>query len=278
MDDAALARLVAQHAMTSRLLGVDFVPAFRRGGADEPPAPQPPPAPDRPAAAAPTAVLVEPKARPILAPAAPAARDRELNRRRLDELRARYEAEAPHQHFITAHTRIVFGEGDPAADLVFVGEAPGEEEDRTGRPFVGKCGQLLNKMIAGMGLRREDVYICNILKTRPPNNATPTTREIELCEPYLREQLGIISPRVIVCLGLPASRAILKTDESMAKMRGRWRQYVLPSGEVVPTLATYHPSYVLRNYTEQTRRLVWSDLRMAMERLGLAPTGGGPQG
>lgn len=277
---ARLARLVRQHAQTSRLMGVDFVPVYRAGGAEAvsqagavaqvpgvepPPAPVPPaPTPVPPAApTAPSPVVVEAK------PATP--RDRVTQQARLDDLRTRYEKDAPHRSFVTAHTKIVFGEGDPAARLVFIGEAPGEEEDRTGRPFVGRSGELLTKMIGGMGLTREDVYICNILKTRPPNNATPTGREIEICEPYLREQVSIIAPRVIVTLGLPASRAILKSDESMTKMRGRWRTYSLIDGGTVDVMPTFHPAYVLRNYTEETRRTVWGDLQMVMKKLVESP-------
>jgi DNA polymerase len=195
--------------------------------------------------------------------------DRAAAGRSLAALRERYEREAPHQHFVTAHTRIVFGEGDPRARLCFVGEAPGEEEDRTGRPFVGRAGQLLSKMIAAMGLSREQVYICNVLKTRPPNNATPTAREIELCEPYLHEQLAIVAPQVIVALGLPASRALLHTDESMARLRGRWHTLLLPNQVAVPVMPTYHPAYLLRAYTDENRGKVWSDLLMVIDRLGM---------
>ncbi|CAG0981942.1 Type-4 uracil-DNA glycosylase [Phycisphaerales bacterium] len=261
MEDLA-ARLVRQHAETARLLGVDFVPAYKPPGVEN-------------QASEPPVAVVTPAAVALVTPATAAApdlpRDRDASQRALDELRARYESDAPHKQFVTAHTRIVWGEGDPCARLVFVGEAPGEEEDKTGRPFVGRAGHLLNKMITGMGLQREQAYICNILKTRPPDNATPTGREIELCEPYLRDQLAIISPEVIVCLGLPASRALLRSEESMTRMRGRWRTYTLANGRQVPVMPTYHPAYVLRNYTVETRALVWSDLVLALERLGLKP-------
>lgn len=280
-DDAAkLARLVKQHAQTSRLMGVDFVPVYRARGVealsqpagDQPaeaplavtPAPPAPPAP-------PPAAVPGPPARVVVQAKPAGPRDRAAQQARLDELRARYEKDAPHTQFVTAHTKIVFGEGDPAARLVFIGEAPGEEEDRTGRPFVGRSGELLTKMIGGMGLKREDVYICNIMKTRPPNNATPTGREIEICEPYLREQVSIIGPRVIVTLGLPASRAILRSDESMTKMRGRWRTYSLMDGGSVDVMPTFHPAYVLRNYTDETRRTVWGDLQLVMRKLEQSP-------
>jgi uracil-DNA glycosylase len=288
MADARLRKLVVQHAQTSRLLGVDFVPAYSKRARTPAEASPPPTVETSPAAPEAPARKPAPQATPARPPAAPEParvelkprehRDAREVQKRLDELRARYEADAPHQHFVTAHTRIVFGEGDPCARLVFVGEAPGEEEDRLGRPFVGRSGQLLEKMIVAMGLSRERVYICNVLKTRPPNNATPTGREIELCEPYLREQLAIIAPDVIVTLGLPASRAILKSDESMTKMRGRWRTYALTEERSVAVMPTYHPAYVLRNYTDETRRVVWSDLQQVMERLGLAAVQPGQAG
>jgi len=282
MDESTLSRVVRQHAETSRLMGVDFVPAYR-GDADG----GVPATPDVSAGAAPTharasepepqSAVVMPAARAVLAEgrSATVTKDRAVAIAALDALRARYEAEAPHKQFVTAHTRIVWGDGDPCARLVFVGEAPGEEEDRAGIPFVGRSGQLLNKMIGAMGLTRDDVYICNVLKTRPPNNATPTGREIELCEPYLKEQIAIINPEVIVTLGLPASRALLRSEETMTRMRGRWRTYTLANGRQAPLMPTFHPAYVLRNYTAETRGLVWSDLRQVMERMGLTPTGSG---
>ncbi len=189
-------------------------------------------------------------------------------------LRAKYEADAPHSKFVTAHSQIVWGDGSLTSRLVFVGEAPGAEEDKQGIPFVGRSGQLLEKMIRAMGLSRETVYICNVLKTRPPDNATPTSNEIALCEPYLREQVAILAPEAIVTLGLPASRALLHTDESMTKMRGRWRTYALPDGRLVPLMPTFHPAYLLRNYTVEARAQVWSDLKQVMDKLGLVSPAG----
>lgn len=262
MDPSHAQRLVAQHAETARLMGVDFVPAYRGAAV---------PAPD----SAPTlhdAVRVPETA--IAEVKAPPRRDREASQARLDELRRRYEADAPHKHFVTAHTNIVFGEGDPCARLMFIGEAPGEEEDKSGRPFVGRAGQLLNKMITAMGLNREDVYIANVLKTRPPNNATPTGEEARLCAPYLFEQVQIIAPEAVVSLGLPATRTMLNSMEAMGKLRGRWASFTDPAGRAVPVMPTYHPAYLLRNYTPEERRKVWSDLRLVMDRLGLAAPAG----
>lgn len=281
MDRARASRLVAQAAETSRLLGVDFVPAYSTRGQtiEAGSAPAPPPAETRTAPRAPAAI--EPKPATLFQAAAPApgagaSRDRATNQRLLDELRSRYEKDAPHDQFVTAHHTIVFGEGDPCARLMFVGEAPGAEEDRTGRPFVGRAGQLLDKMITAMGLKREQVYIANVLKTRPPDNATPTFEEIRLCAPYLFEQIGIISPGVIVTLGLPATRALLNTSDSMSRLRGRWATFVPPPPYAVqiPVMPTYHPAFLLRSYTEQNRKLVWSDLKLVMDRLGLAARSG----
>lgn len=241
----------------------------------------------------PIVTTVTPVAKPPAAAAARASapsggRDREASQRMLDALRARYEADAPHQHFVTDHHSIVFGEGDPCARLVFIGEAPGADEDRTGRPFVGKAGQLLEKMIIAMGLSREQVYICNVLKTRPPGNATPTSREADLCRPYLIDQVRILKPEVIVTLGLPASRTILRSEESMGRLRGRFHRARFDAaagimGDAVAdalgqehasfevsVMPTYHPAYLLRDYTPENRAKVWSDLQQVMQAIGLA--------
>jgi len=200
---------------------------------------------------------------------------------RLEALRLEYERDAPHEAFASGFTNIVWGEGDPRARLMFIGEAPGAEEDRTGRPFVGRAGQLLDKMIAAMGLGRDSVYIANVLKTRPPGNATPTTSEAEACAPYLYGQIGIIRPRVIVTLGLPASRLILGTTEAMGRLRGSWWEFEVPSGHEprivppesvgarIPVMPTYHPAFLLRSYTSENRAKVWSDLQKVMEKLDL---------
>jgi uracil-DNA glycosylase family 4 len=260
MDLAKAARLIRQHAESSRLLGVEFVPVYRRPGA----APLP--------AQAESSGGLFAEAKPVAAPVAQGVvvgvRDRATAQQELDALRERYEREAPHQHFVTAHHNIVFGEGDCCARLMFIGEAPGEEEDRTGRPFVGRAGQLLNKMIDAMGLKREDVYIANVLKTRPPNNATPTQEEARLCAPFLYEQVRIIGPEAIVTLGLPATRTLLNTMESMGRLRGQWAEFRDPSGRAVPVMPTYHPAFLLRSYTPENRGKVWADLRMVMDRLG----------
>ncbi len=257
--DDQLRRIAAQHARAERALGVESV-RIEQGDADPPT-----PAPEAAARTAHAAVQVEAKARPVVSPA-----DREARQQALDEIRERYERDAPHQHFVTAHTNIVFGDGDPCARLMFVGEAPGEEEDKQGIPFVGRAGQLLNKMIVAMGLRREDVYIANVLKTRPPNNATPTIDEAMRCAPYLMDQIGVVSPEALVTLGLPATRLLLGSTDTMGRLRGKWVTLDHPGGRT-NVMPTYHPAYLLRAYTKENRAKVWSDLKQVVDRLGLTP-------
>ena len=148
----------------------------------------------------------------------------------------------------------VFGAGNPAAGIMFVGEAPGADEDRQGEPFVGAAGQLLNKIISAMDLRREDVYICNILKCRPPNNRDPQPDEIEQCEPYLKRQIELIQPKVICTLGRFAAQTLLRSSDSMGHMRGQSHQY-----EGIPLVATYHPAALLRN--AEWKRPTWEDMK-----------------
>jgi len=189
---------------------------------------------------------------------------------RLDRLRAMHDAECPHCTTAKGHTQTVFGEGNPTARLVFVGEAPGETEDQLGRPFVGRAGQKLDEMIKAMGLAREDIYIANVLKSRPPNNRTPMPDEVERCAPYLAAQLQIIRPEAIVSLGGPATKFLLGVDTGITKLRGQWASWTPPGetgGPPIPVMPTYHPAYLLRNYTPKTRGEVWSDLKQVMDRL-----------
>ena len=151
-------------------------------------------------------------------------------------------------------TRHVFGEGSPRAKLVFVGEAPGREEDLQGRPFVGAAGQLLTKMIEAIGLSRKDVYICNILKDRPPGNRTPEPSEVEACLPFLEQQVALIRPHVICALGATPSKALLGPHVSITQIRGQVREY-----RGIPLIPTFHPAYLLRN--PAAKRLVWQDLK-----------------
>jgi uracil-DNA glycosylase len=158
-------------------------------------------------------------------------------------------------------TRLVFGVGNPAAELVFVGEGPGADEDREGEPFVGKGGQLLTKMIEAMGYRREDVYIANVVKCRPPGNRDPEPDEIEACEPFLRAQLAAIRPKAIVALGKFAAHTLLREKTPITKLRGRWSSY-----EGVRLMPTFHPAYLLRSPDEKKR--AWEDLQLVMRELG----------
>ncbi|MFQ5590518.1 MAG: uracil-DNA glycosylase [Phycisphaerae bacterium] len=172
-------------------------------------------------------------------------------------------------------TQTVFGQGDPSARVVFTGEAPGYEEDQQGLAFVGRAGQLLTRMISAMGLTRDDVFICNVLKCRPPGNRDPSAEEILACSPYLREQLEIIRPEVLVALGSPAAKTLLRTSQSIGKLRGRFHEYYLSErpgdGPFIPVMPTYHPAYLLRNPAE--KRKVWEDLQQVMAKLGLDTPG-----
>jgi uracil-DNA glycosylase len=153
---------------------------------------------------------------------------------------------------------LVFGEGSARARLVFVGEAPGEEEDRQGRPFVGRAGQLLTKIINAMGLKREEVYICNILKCRPPGNRNPKEEEIVTCEPFLVKQLEAINPEIICALGTFAARTLLRTEAPISSIRGKFHDY--HGRKLMPT---YHPAYLLRN--PDAKKLVWEDVQKIMK-------------
>ena len=209
------------------------------------------------------------EAKPVSRPAASTGDRRADAQARLAEILADYTAAAPHVATGTPHTTIVFGEGDPCARIMFVGEAPGADEDRLGRPFVGRAGQKLDQMIQAMGLKREDVYIANVLKVRPPNNATPTVEEAEASAPFLMRQIEAIEPEAIVALGLPSARLLTGQVLSMRELRGRWWPMTTPAGREFQVLPTYHPAYLLRNYTPETRRKVWEDLKCVLERLGL---------
>jgi uracil-DNA glycosylase len=164
-------------------------------------------------------------------------------------------------------TNIVFGVGNPEADLVFVGEAPGADEDAQGEPFVGRAGQLLTKMIEAMGYARGDVYICNVLKCRPPGNRNPEPDEVASCEPFLKKQLGAIRPRMIVALGKFAVQCLLRDDAPISRLRGNLRSY-----EGIPLMPTFHPAYLLRDPSK--KKLAWDDLKAvnaALAKVGVLP-------
>ncbi len=161
-------------------------------------------------------------------------------------------------------TNLVFGVGNPNARLMFVGEGPGRDEDLQGEPFVGKAGQLLDRMIVAMGIERADVYIANIVKCRPPRNRDPEGDEVEACEPFLQRQIRAVQPEVIVALGRYASQTLARQSTAISRMRGKWLEY-----EGIALLPTFHPAYLLRNPAE--KKPVWLDLQQVMGRLGLEP-------
>ncbi len=187
---------------------------------------------------------------------------------RLAPLQARVAVCVRCPHLASSRTQTVFGVGNVDAELMFIGEAPGADEDRLGEPFVGRAGQLLTKIIAAMGLAREDVYIANILKCRPDTpgksagNRPPTPEEMATCLPYLVEQIEIIQPRVLVALGSTAVAGLLELNEPMGRLRGRWHSY-----RETPLMITYHPSYLLRNQNNTEKRKVWEDMLLVLERL-----------
>jgi len=171
-------------------------------------------------------------------------------------------------HLVSSRTQTVFGVGNPDAELMFIGEAPGADEDRQGEPFVGRAGQLLTKIIKAMGFGREDVYIANILKCRPDmpagsfGNRAPTPAEMQMCQPYLLEQIDIIQPKVLVALGAVAVEGLVGSRGTMRELRGRWQSY-----NGTPLMITYHPAYLLRNQSPSEKRKVWEDMMQVLERL-----------
>lgn len=159
-------------------------------------------------------------------------------------------------------TQIVFGDGAPDAGILFVGEGPGEQEDRQGIPFCGRAGELLTRMIErGLGIPRPSVYICNLVKCRPPGNRTPQADEVATCRPFLDGQIDAVAPRVIVALGKPAASLLLGRDIAITRVRGTWHEY-----QGIPVMPTFHPAFLLRQYTPENRRLVWEDLKAALAR------------
>ncbi|MBI4701702.1 MAG: uracil-DNA glycosylase [Deltaproteobacteria bacterium] len=215
-----------------------------------------PPAAAEPRAQAPAA------GRPVAAALSPAER-----RQRLAELGERIRG-CTRCPLHAQRTQTVFARGSAAAELVFVGEGPGEEEDVQGLPFVGPAGLLLDRMIAGMGLGRDEIYVCNIVKCRPPGNRKPTAAEMEKCLPLLREQLALVQPKVMVALGVTAAQGLLGTSVGITELRGKWRMF---DGRI-PVMPTFHPAYLLRLEPDRSRkRQVWEDLKQVMRRLGKTP-------
>jgi uracil-DNA glycosylase len=185
----------------------------------------------------------------------------------LEPIRERVRACTKCAHLACSRTQTVFGVGNPDADLMFIGEAPGVDEDRQGEPFVGRAGQLLTRILKAMNFAREDVYIANILKCRPDTpgtfgNRAPTPTEMQTCRPYLVEQIEIIQPKVLVALGAVAVEGLLGMRGTMRELRGRWHAY-----NGIPLMITYHPAYLLRNQAPSEKRKVWEDMLQVLERL-----------
>jgi len=167
-------------------------------------------------------------------------------------------------------TNAVPGEGNPCARIMFIGEGPGADEDAQGRPFVGRAGQLLNRVITAMGLKRSDVYIGNIIKCRPPENRDPRPEEIISCLPFLQRQIEIINPDIIVALGAHAARTLLNTNKPIGQLRGQFHEYYAGLARApIKLMPTYHTAYLLRNYSEENRRRLWEDMKKVLAELNL---------
>lgn len=180
----------------------------------------------------------------------------------LESLRAKEIGNCTRCRLSDGRTNLVFGTGNPSAQLMFIGEGPGADEDKQGVPFVGRAGQLLTKIIEAMGLRREEVYIANIVKCRPPQNRPPMPDEVKSCIPFLVCQARIVSPKAIVCLGSVATQNLLGTEEKITKLRGRFTEW-----NGIPVMPTYHPAFLLRN--PNMKKPVWEDMQSVMALLGL---------
>ena len=206
----------------------------------------------------------EPKSAPVFIPAVASSSlfEEKIENDSLERIRADIGPNCTRCKLHQGRTNIVFGVGNPKAQLVFVGEGPGRDEDMQGEPFVGRAGKLLTQMIEAMGLRRQDVYICNVVKCRPPENRLPEKDEIATCSPYLVRQLGVIQPKVICCLGSCSAQTMLHTTQGISRFRGEWFDY---HGSKL--IATYHPAYLLRNPPAKSE--VWKDLQKIMAVLGL---------
>lgn len=289
MDQQRQQRILRQHVLTDRLLGVTTVPTSYRHQAAVIHAPRP--APVRPAPPTPTPrPSFSLQAEPPVTQSAPAtsvieslwnritipnaAGHGSLNadeKQQLLDQMDRQEVRTCRQCDLCRNrTQTVFGEGSATADLMFVGEGPGQNEDLQGRPFVGKAGELLEKMIQAMGFKREEVYIGNVVKCRPPDNRTPQLSEVQACGGYLLRQIAIIQPKVIVTLGGPAAQLLLNTQEGITRIRGQWHTFdaLKPHGPSIDVMPTFHPAYLLRSYTHDNRKKVWADLQAVIERLG----------
>lgn len=253
MERGRQRRILKQHVKTDQLLGVDAVPLGSPA--------------ESPSLASPTSSA---GASQLTTSPAVATAERLSHARKVEILTAMDEQEVRNCikcDLCASRTQTVFGEGDPDAQIMFVGEGPGQTEDELGRPFVGRAGELLNKMIEAMGLRRQDVFIANVVKCRPPQNRTPTPAEAAICGDYLRRQIQTISPTAIVSLGGPAAKLLLNTSIGITALRGQWHELpdLGPGGSSIAVMPTFHPAFLLRQYTQDNRAKVWSDLKQVMQ-------------
>jgi DNA polymerase len=248
-----LIRQARQHLDSLRAAGVEWVPVT--------PLPPPEPmssAPVELASGPPPSLFGDPA--PTLQGAPLSLEER---RRELEVLAQRVSTCMRCAELVASRTQTVFGDGQPGAELCFVGEAPGADEDAQGKPFVGAAGQLLNRIIAACGMKREEVYICNILKCRPPGNRTPSPDEAGYCREYLERQIELVQPKFICALGGCAAQNLLGTKQSMARLRGRFHDY-----RGIPVMCTYHPAYLLPHRSPEKKKDVWQDMKMLMARMG----------
>jgi DNA polymerase len=256
-DREEMIRMARQHLDSLRAAGIEWLPAAEHHAAS---------APEH---AAPASDLESEHAAPasdLLALAsASSSPGLSLDQRRTElQLLSQVVAQCERcPALVASRTKTVFADGGPGVELCLIGEAPGADEDAQGKPFVGAAGQLLNKILAACGLKREEVYICNTLKCRPPGNRTPAVQEVANCHEYLDKQLELVGPRFICTLGGSAAQAVLGTTLSLGKLRGRFHDY-----RGIPVLCTYHPAYLLPHRSPEKKRDVWEDMKLLMARMG----------
>lgn len=249
-----LARMGKQHLDSLKAAGIEWLPGGLKAG--------PPRAPSGAPTSQQTTLFGEPT--PPLATSAKSMPENLDERRRALHVLAEQASSCTRcSELVASRTQTVFGVGQPGVDLCFVGEAPGADEDAQGEPFVGAAGQLLNRIIAACKMKREEVYICNIIKCRPPGNRTPTVEEANHCREYLDKQLELVRPRFIVALGSTAAVNLLNTTQSLGKLRGRFHDY-----HGIPVMVTYHPAYLLPHRNPDKKKDVWQDMKMLMARMG----------
>lgn len=289
MDPARAQRILRQHLRTDALMGLDTVPvnvdALESLATSASPVTADPatatrhadeerntanamssqrPAPSRPA----TPARLTPAPPPI---------ELDPDDTKPDALQKLREALAQDQRVLAKlmpGTQLVFGEGNPDAEIMFIGEGAGADEARTGRPFVGRAGQLLDNMIKAMGLSRDEVYITNCVHFQPPGNRTPQPDEIDLGWPYMIGQVQVVKPKVIVAVGGTSAKALLNTNTGITRLRGRWHDFdAVQTADVksIPLMPTFHPAFLLRSYTRENRAKVWADLVEVLKRLGKEP-------